>query len=113
MAAALHALKGIVLVPGFKVRLPNQGSGTATPAFVKGTGRTPAHLRLRDFIDSLVLVTEATLARERATMTAFSGRLSSSASSVRYFERSSSTRLSCDRSSWIRSELWRTSSYLA
>ena len=63
IGAALQALKGLSLVPGFKVRMPAHGSDTANPAFVKGTGRSPAHLRLRDFVDSLVLTTEATLAR--------------------------------------------------
>lgn len=34
------------------------------PTFVKGSGRNPAFLRMRDFVDSLVLTTEATLARD-------------------------------------------------
>jgi len=65
ITAALTTLRGLRLVPGFKVRLP-QSNDEAHPTFVRGTGKNPAHLRLRDFVDTLVLCAEATLARDAA-----------------------------------------------
>lgn len=68
LSATLQELRGLKLVPGFRVRLPTGSDpelGPEThPTFAKGTGRTPAFMRLRDFIDSLVLTAEATLARD-------------------------------------------------
>ena len=65
VAEALTALRGLRLVPGFKVRLPTS-SDEAHPTFVRGTGKNPALLRMRDFVDTLVLTTEATLALDAA-----------------------------------------------
>jgi len=65
IAAALTMVRGLRLVPGFKVRLPTS-SDEAHPTFVRGSGRNPAHMRLRDFVDTLVLTAEATLAHDAA-----------------------------------------------
>ena len=65
VAAALNILAGLKLVPGFRVRLPT-GADQVHPPFVRGSGRNPAFLRLRDFTDTLVLTAEATLARDAA-----------------------------------------------
>jgi hypothetical protein len=65
ITATFEALRGLSLVPGFRVRLPvDSGSGSA---FVRGTGKNPSLLRMRDFVDSLVLAAEATLARDAAS----------------------------------------------
>ena len=66
IAATFEAIRGLRLVPGFRVRLPANVDMDAHPTFVKGSGRNPAFLRLRDFLDSLVQVAEATLARDAA-----------------------------------------------
>ena len=63
VAAALEEVKGLKLVPGFKVKLPPTEAGSQA-SFVKSTGKNPTLLRMRDFTDSLVLVTESTLARD-------------------------------------------------
>lgn len=66
ISAALDAIRGLRLVPGFKVRLPTDPNGEGHPTFIKGSGRNPAFLRLRDFTDSLVMCAEATLSRDAA-----------------------------------------------
>ena len=63
-SATLETLRGLPLVPGFKVRLPTAPDKDTHPTFIKGSGRNPAFLKLRDFTDSLVMATEATLARD-------------------------------------------------
>ena len=66
VSAALEAIRGLKLVAGFKVRLPADPDGEGHPTFIKGTGRNPAFLRMRDFTDALVVCTEATLSRDAA-----------------------------------------------
>lgn len=66
VTAALDAIRGLKLVPGFKVRLPASPDGEGHPTFIKGTGRNPAFLRMRDFTDALILCAEATLSRDAA-----------------------------------------------
>ena len=66
VSATLDAVRGLKLVPGFKVRLPTNPDTDAHPTFIKGSGKNPAFLRLRDFVDSLVMTTESTLARDAA-----------------------------------------------
>ena len=73
VAATLITLKGLALVPGFRVRLP-VGTENEAPV-VRGSGRNPAFLRLRDFVDSLVMTAEATLARDAAGSPLAKGRV--------------------------------------
>lgn len=64
VSATFEGIRGLSLVPGFRVRLPTDPGKIDHPNFVKGSGKNPSFLRLRDFIDSLVLAAEATLARD-------------------------------------------------
>lgn len=101
VSATLEAVRGLQLVPGFRVRLPSDPDKEAHPTFVKGTGRNPAFLRwratttphhapvlgtrtrlfirpivcsYRDFADSLVMAAEATLSRDAAAAPLAKGR---------------------------------------
>ena len=71
VSAALEAIRGLKLVAGFKVRLPADPDGEGHPTFIKGTGRNPAFLRMRDFTDALVVCTEATLSRDARAASRF------------------------------------------
>ena len=57
VAANLEVLRGLPLIKGFKVRLPDGD-------YVKGSSRTDDLCRHRDFVDCLVMVAEKTLARD-------------------------------------------------
>ena len=75
VSASLEAVRGVKLVPGFRVRLPTtDDKDVAHPTFAKGAGHNPSSLRLRDFIDSLVTTTEATLAHDAAAAPLAKGR---------------------------------------
>ena len=68
VTAALLACKELPLVKGFKIRLPGGGDPQSfdVKSFARGTGKNVGSLKLRDFKDALVAVTEATLARDAA-----------------------------------------------
>ena len=63
ISAAVLAVKGLSLTKGFGVRLPGTDDNGKGPTFARSTGKNPNAMKLRDFTDALVLVTEATLAR--------------------------------------------------